>query len=179
MRSSTVTQPTQEIFTGLGLMGVVAPLSACLYMLCDRVNYVQGWYHVNYFHFFYLLGPYFFQLFCLLGTFLLFPQGSKRSFLIAVPTGYILAKIVWLATVTTNQELWQIVPSALVLIAILTALVLFLTIDYLTWRQFHRVDAFERRLETIDQATDKFPAEKVVSMFKQVMQEKKDFQKQY
>jgi hypothetical protein len=76
-------------------------------------------------------------------------------------------------------HLWQIVPSALVLIAILTAFSAIPTIDYLTWRQFHRVDAFERRLETIDQATDKFPAEKVVSMFKQVMQEKKDFQKQY
>jgi hypothetical protein len=51
-----------EIYLGGLVMGVVAPLAGCAYMIFSRTEHVQGWYHVNYFHLFYLLGPHFFEV---------------------------------------------------------------------------------------------------------------------
>jgi hypothetical protein len=168
-----------RIYVGGVVMGVVAPLTGCAYMLFSRTDHVQGWYHVNYFHFFYLLGPHLFEFFCLCGVFLLFPRSSKRAYFIAIPTGYVLAKIIWLIQIKSNQELWQVVPSSFILISILISLVILLTLDFLTWRKFHRVDAFEKRIDGILQVSDDLPSDKVVSMLKLTWRERKDFQTKY
>jgi hypothetical protein len=168
-----------RIYFGGVMMGVAAPLTGCAYMVFNRTDYVQGWYHVNYFHFFYLLGPHLFEFFCLCGVFLLFPRSSKRAYFIAIPTGYVLAKIIWLIQIKSNQELWQVVPSSFILISILISLVILLTLDFLTWRKFHRVDAFEKRIDGILQVSDDLPSDKVVSMLKLTWRERKDFQTKY
>lgn len=168
-----------RIFIGLALMGVVSPLSACTYMLFDRTVIDLTWYHLNYFHLFFLLGPHLFQFFCVVGAFMLFPQGSKRAYLLIAPTGFILAKIIWLYQVDSNNELWAVVPSSLILISVLISAVLLLTIDFLTWRQFHRMDAFEKRLEGLYKISKDIPNDKLGSMFKTTWREKRDFQKEY
>jgi hypothetical protein len=168
-----------RIFVGLGLMGVIAPSSACVYLLFDRTVENVNWYHLNYFHLFFLLGPHLFELFCLLGVFLLFPRSSKRSYLLSVPTGYVISKIIWLILVTSNQEFWSVVPASFFVMGVLISFALFLTLDWLTWRKFHRVDAFEKRLELIFANGDDFGPAKAWSMFKTTWREKKSFSKEF
>lgn len=165
----------RRIYWGLGSMGVVAPLSACVYLLFDRTVEDEAWYHLNYFHFFFLIGPHLFQFFCLIGAFLLFPENSKRAFTLIIPTGYVLAKILWLSSVTSNAEFWAVVPAAFVLTGFLISAVLFLMLNWLTWRQFHGADAYDARLKGIYRVSKDLPAEKVVSMFQQTMMEKEAF----
>lgn len=168
-----------RIFVGLGLMGVVAPLSACFYMLFDRVDFVQGWYHVNYFHLFFLLGPHLFLFFCLAGCFLLFPQGGKRTYMLAVPLGYNIAKIIWLTMASSNSDFWAVVPASLILIGVLISLVLFLAFGWLAQNKFHREDAFKARINKLCELADEFDDAKFKSMAKTVYREEKAFQNQY
>ena len=172
-------QVNRRIYVGLGLMGVVAPLSSCFYMVFDRMAFDETWYHANYFHFFLLLGPSFFILFCLMGTFLLFPQGSMRAYLLAIPAGFTIGKILWLALVTSNHEFYRVVPQSFLLHGISISLVLFITLDWFTWRKFHREDAFEARLDSLATNADHFEDAKFKSMFKSVWREKKEFQSKY
>lgn len=168
-----------RIFLGLGLMGVVAPLAGCAYMIFNRTEYVAGWYHVNYFHLFYLLGPHLFELVCLMGVFFLFPQGSKRAYLIAIPYGYVLAKVCWLCQVNSNPELWQLVPASFILGGMAISVVMLKIMNWLTWRQFHVVDSFDKRLDGIYQIAGDIPAEKVKSMFLETWRLKREFNSKY
>jgi hypothetical protein len=168
-----------RIYGGLVLMGVVSPLAACVYLVFDRTSVVNDWYHLNYFHLFFLIGPHLFQFFCLVGAFLLFPQGSKRAYLLAVPIGFVLAKIIWLILVTNNAEFWQVVPSSFVLIGILISGVLLLTIDFLTWRQFHGLDSFEKREKGLYQIADDVTPEKFKSMVMETWRNKFEFHSKY
>jgi hypothetical protein len=168
-----------RIYVGLGLMGVIAPLAACAYLLFDRGEVDSSWYHLNYFHLLFLLGPHLFELFCLLGAFLLFPQGSKRAYLIAIPAGYVLAKIVWLISVTNNQEFWQVVPSSFVLGGIAISGVVLKIMNWLTWRQFHAVDSFEAKQKGLYQIANDLPAEKYRSMMQETLRNKYEFNSKY
>lgn len=174
-----VSKVNTRIFVGLGLMGVVAPLSACFYLLFNRVDYVPGWYHVNYFHLFFLLGPHLLLFFCLLGAFLLFPEGCKRGYMLAIPTGFNVAKIIWLIMATSNQDFWAVVPSSLILIGALISVVLFVCLDWLAYNKFHREDAFDARFDKLCELADEFDDAKFKSMIKTVWREKKAFQKQF
>lgn len=168
-----------RLFLGLVMMGVVAPLAACAYMVFNRGFIIEHWYHVNYFHLFFLLGPHLFNVACFFGIFLLFPRGSKRAYFIAIPFGYTMAKILWLIQVSDNKALWSLVPSSFILGGMAISVVLLLIMDWLSWRKFHRADAFDARLNGLAQVADDLPAEKVKSMFLTTWREKKEFQKQY
>lgn len=168
-----------RIYVGLVLMGVVAPLAACVYLLFDRGIVVKGWYHLNYFHLFFLLGPHLFEFFCLLGAFLLFPKDSKRAYFLIIPAGYVLAKILWLITVTNNAEFWSVIPSSFILIGMLISTVLFVLTDWLTWRKFHGEDSFEKREKGLYQIANDVPAEKFRSMVMETWANKFNFHSKY
>lgn len=169
----------KRLFIGLGLMGVVAPLAGCFYMLFDRVAVDHGWYYLNYFHLFFVLGPHIAYIFAFAGVFYLFPFGCKRSYLMALPTGWNIAKILWLISATSNAAFWQPVPKSMYLIGALIALVLYLTHDWLTWRFFHRVDSFKARERGLYQIVNDMPPEKFVSMWKVYYEQKNNFQKEF
>jgi hypothetical protein len=169
----------KRIFIGLGLMGVVAPLAACLYLLFDRVEVDKGWYYLNYFHLFFVLGPHIAYIVAFVGIFYLFPFMSKRSYLMALPTGWNIAKIVWLISATSNEAFWQPVPKSLYLIGGLVALVFYLTHDWLTWRFFHRFDSFKAREKGLYQIVNDVPADKFVSMWKVYYEQKNNFQREF
>jgi hypothetical protein len=168
-----------RVFVGLGLMGVVSPLSACFYMLFDRGAEFPGWYHVNYFHLFFLLGPHLFELFCLMGAFLLFPQGSKRAYVLIIPIGYIIAKIIWLILANSNQDFWAIVPMSIVLIGMLIGAVLLLMIDWFAHYKFHGIDSFNARFETLANGADLVDDNTFKRLFLQTMKAKREFYRKY
>lgn len=175
-----LSQVNRRTFVGMGLMGVVAPLSACFYMLFDwRVDKVAGWYHDNYFHFFLLLAPYFFVMFCLLGVWFLFPHRSARAYGLVVPMGYTVSKILWLALVSNDAEFYSVVPLSFVLMGGLLSVFLFIAFDWLAHNVFHRQDAFERRIETLYNGIDLVDGETFKGLFKKSVEEKKAFIKQY
>jgi hypothetical protein len=169
----------KRIFIGLGLMGVVAPLAACFYMMFDRVQVDADWYYLNYFHLFFVLGPHIAYIVAFVGIFYLFPFMSKRSYLMALPTGWNIAKILWLISANSNETFWQPVPKSMYLICGLIALVFYLTHDWLTWRFFHRVHAFECRIESIKRYSDDLDNEKLGSMVRQAWKTEKEFQKEF
>lgn len=168
-----------RIYVGLVLMGVVSPLSSCIYMLFDRGVYIQEWYHVNYFHLFLLLAPYLSIFFCFAGVFLLFPEGSKRAYALIVPAGFTLGKIFWLIQIKSNAEYWSVVPWFFVLVGLLTSAVLFLMLDWMAHNKFHRVDAFEARMDLLCANAKGFDDETFKRLATTVYREKKAFQKQY
>lgn len=169
----------KRILSGAGFAGIVSPLSACMYLLFDQSEDVAGWYHVNNFYLFMLLGPYLASLFMTLGVFLLFPNFSGRAYFLLIPCAYLIGKIMWLYTTTSNAEYWSVPHWSFFAVGILTSTVLLIALDWLTWRFFHRELAFEKRLELIYNNANAFPAETVVSMFKTTMKDKKEFSKQY
>jgi hypothetical protein len=176
---TTLSNLNVRIFVGLGVMGVVAPLSACFYMLFDRVDYVQDWYHVNYFHLFFLLGPHLFILSGVVGAWFLFPQGSKRAYALVVPAGYTIAKILWLIQCSSNEDFWSVVPLSFILTGVLISAFLFISLDWLAHNKFHREDAYQARMDNLVKLADEFDDVKFKSMVKTVWREKEAFQKQY
>jgi hypothetical protein len=158
-----------RIYWGLVLMGVVSPLSACVYMLFSRTEVIDGWYYVNYFHLFLTIGPSLFVFFLLTGAFLLFPDGCKRAYALVVPTGYTISKILWLLTVTSNEQFWQMPTGSFLFAGVLISFTLFIMLDWLAHNKFHG-------LYNIADAVDDT---KFKSMFVQTMRAKKEFRKKF
>jgi heme/copper-type cytochrome/quinol oxidase subunit 2 len=65
----------------------------------------------------------------------------------------------------------------LFLIMTVVAVIILIGIDYFTWRQFHRMDAFEARFEGLYNIVDDVPEKDFVKMFKTTMKEKIEFKK--
>lgn len=167
-----------RVFIGLGLIGVVTPLAACLYLLFDRSVVVEGWYHQNMFYLFMLLGPYLSYIVGTIGVFLLFPHGVKRAYSLTLPLGLFIAKTIWLIQTTSNAEYWQLPTWSFVATGLLIAFVLLICLDWLVWVKCHREDSFKARFESIYQIHEGLPLEKIGSMFIQTMRDKKNFEKQ-
>lgn len=176
---SILSQINRRIFVGLGMMGVVAPLSGCMYLIFDRGDYVQNWYHVNYFHLFLILGPSLFVLSCLVGVWFMFPYRSARAYSLAIPGGFTIGKILWLIQCTSNADFYSIVPSSFILIGALVSMFLFTASDWLVHNVFHRQDAFERRIGTLYNGLNVLDGETFKTAFKKYVEEKKAFNKQF
>lgn len=168
-----------RIYAGLVLMGVVAPLSSCFYMMFNRFDVDKVWYHVSYYYLFFLLAPSLFVLACLIGVWLLFPRGSKRAYALVVPTGYTLGKILWYIQVSSNEEFHSILPISFVGLGCLISFFFFVALDWLAHNKFHRKDAFDARYDGLAEVAGDLEPAKVVSMLKSIHREKKAFQKQY
>lgn len=163
-----------RIYVGLILMFVAAPLSYCWYALFDRAHHIHDWYHVNYFHLFFLIRfQIAFSVF-FIGLYHYLPQ-DKRTKLLSIPLGFLLMSIAVNVMATSNEDIWRMADLQLFGAGICFALVLFFGVDYFVWRKFHRADAFEKRLDGIVEIANDLPAEKVVSMFTTTWRERKEF----
>jgi hypothetical protein len=164
----------RRIYVGLGLMFVAAPLSYCWYALFEGAPRIHGWYHVNYFHLFFLIR---FQLafsVFFIGLYHYLPQ-DKRTKLLSIPLGFLFMSIVVNIIAKSNDDIHRIGSLSLWAAGVCLSLVLFFGLDYLVWRKFHRADAFEKRLDGIVEIANDLPADKVVSMFTTTWRERKEF----
>ena len=169
----------KRLFVGLVLIGIMAPLAGCFYLLFDKTDSVEGWYYVNNFYLLLVLGPSFKEIVVFVGVYHLFPKDSKRAYLLSIPMGFSIGKILWLLTITSNDQFHSITPFDFVFTGVVISAGLFFSIDWLIWRWSHRAMAFDARLKLIYQNADEFSHEKVISMFKTTMREKLEFPKQY
>lgn len=171
----------KRLYVGLILIGVVAPLSGVSYMLFDRTVMVEGWYYVNNFYLFLVLGPSITQVCLLLGVYHLFPRKSKRAFLLTIPMGFSVGKIIWLITVTSNEELHSLTPANIILVGGLVSFVVMFSIEWFAWRNEHRFRAFCSRTDSLYNVVNEpsISDAKFRGMFKTVYQQKKNFPKEY
>lgn len=161
------------------MMGVVAPLASCFYMLFDRGAYDATWYYVNYFHLFLTLAPSLSLMATIVGIWFLFPYRFPRGYALAVPAGFTLGKILWLIQCTSNEDFYAIVPASFVLIGALISVFLFIASDWLVHNVFHREHAFERRLGTLYNGAKVLPGEVFKEQYQKFYEEKRAFQKQF
>jgi hypothetical protein len=135
-------------YLGLVLMLVAAPLSGAAYQLFDRSAHIAGWYHVNLYYFFFLLGPHIMMLLVITGIFLIMPA-NKRAFFLSVPAGDQVARIVWLSLANSNDDFYRIVPSYFFFIGILIAAIWLITFDWLMSLHFHKRADSQARINGI------------------------------
>ena len=136
----------QRVRLALIILMVAAPLSSVAYLLFDETPHDLTRYYVNDHYLFYVLCPRIYELLNFIGIFLLFPEGKKRAYFIALPFGLTLAKIIWLCQVSTDAEFHQIVPSYFIVAATLLGTVILFTINWLTHSLYHRFDAHIARI---------------------------------
>jgi hypothetical protein len=175
------TAANKRLYVGFGFIGIVAPLVGCSYLLFDRTIVDVEWYHLNNFYLLLLLGPFITGVFICIGVYLLFPNGSKRAYALALPMGYLIGKIIWLYRIESNEEFYQIAPVNVILVGILISTVIMFLSEWLAWRWSHRIRAFACRRDSLDNIVDDedISDAKFRSMFRQVYRDKKEFPKQY
>jgi hypothetical protein len=175
MMAATV---NHRIYVGLVIMFVVAPLSYCWYALFDRALHIHGWYHVNYFHLFFLIRfQIAFSVF-LIGLYHFLPK-EPRVKILAIPLGFLFMSIAVNVMATSNADIWRIADLSLWAAGACLSMVIFYASDYLTHRKFHQADAFEKRFDTIAQAEGMLPLDKIGSMFLMTHKERKAFQSKH
>lgn len=168
-----LSQVNRRVLVGLGMMGVVAPVSSCMYLLFDRRDFVQNWYHVNYFHLFLVLAPSLFLLSSLIGVWFMFPYRDARAYGLAIPAGFTIGKLLWLIQCTSNEDFYAVVPASFILIGALLSVFLFIVSDWLVHNVFHRQHAIERRLGTLRNGMDLVDGEEFKRLFKLYYDERK------
>jgi hypothetical protein len=168
-----------RILIGLGLVGIVTPLSACTHLLFDQNDFVEKWYHVNNFYLFMLLGPYLAGFFLTLGVFFLFPKDSKRAYILIVPMAYLIGKIGWLYFTTTNAEYWAVPHWSFFAMGACISMVIFMSAEWLMWRKFHRADSFEARQKGLYQIADDVDSDKWKSMMMETLRQKYEFSQKF
>lgn len=172
---------SKRIYVGLVFVGIVTPLASCLYLLFDINVRVEGWYHINYFILFMLLGPYLSGLALTIGVFLLFPTGVKRSFTLLIPAAYFIGKIIWLYQTESNQEYWTVPSWSFFAQGLFVSTVIFFLIEWFAHRKFHGVDSFEARVKGLGNIVDEedITDAKFRSMFRQTFHAKENFKRQF
>jgi hypothetical protein len=175
------TSANKRLYVGLGLVGIVAPLSGFICKMFNIADVVDGWYHVNAYYLFFVLGPFIVNVVVCIGIYHLFPNKSKRAFILAVPMGFSIGKIIWLIAATNNDQFHEITPTHLVLVGILISLIVLLCTEWFAWRWAHRTRAFDSRLDSLDNIVDEpsISDSQFRSMFRQVYRDKKEFPKQF
>lgn len=175
------TSANKRLYVGFGFIGIVAPLAGCMYLLFDRTVVDVEWYHLNNFYLLLLLGPFITGVFMCIGVYLLFPNGSKRAYTLALPMGYLIGKIIWLYQIESNDEFYQITPVNIILVGVLISTVIMFLSEWLTWRWSHRIRAFKCRRDNLDNIVDEpsISDSQFRSMFRQVYKDKKAFPKQF
>jgi hypothetical protein len=163
-------------YVGLLLMFGISPISYCTYDLLFSYQDLQviGWFHYNFFHFFFLVRWPLAAIVWLVGLFHYLPK-DRGVKVLAFPLGWCFMALFQSVMADSNEDVWEVVNIILLGAGISFALMIFLFLDYFIWRKFHREDAFEKRFEGIYRVHEDLPLDKIGSMFIQTMHEKKNF----
>lgn len=163
-----------RLYFGLGVL-IAAPLLSVVYLVFPEHGGDRAWYHFNYYHLFYLIGPELFLLFTLSGIFFLFPTNSRRAYFLVIPMGQTLAKLFIFITATSNNEIHAIVPVRLIIeMAVCMAPILF-SFNYLMDRQFHKLDGIKARIDGLRSLMKS----EYSALMESEQKKLKDFQKQF
>jgi hypothetical protein len=171
----------RRIFIGLGLIGVVAPVAGSFYTFLSHATVSEDWYYLNWFNLFLVLGPPLKNVFFAWGVFYLFPEGAKRAWIIALPMGEEIGKILWLISITNNEQFWSVAPWHVYVTGISLAVFLLTIAEFITFRYHHRQLKYKATVEGLYNIVDEesIPDSKFRSMFKTTMIAQKNFQKEY
>jgi hypothetical protein len=130
-------ETNKRIYVAVTLMLLIAPLSSISYLLFDSASVDTSWYYQSYYNLFYVISPRLFEILTCTGVYLLFAEGSKRAWFLLIPIGLSLAKILWLITVSSNEEFHQVVPVFFLVLAGLISAVWLFTFDWMMHLHFH------------------------------------------
>lgn len=171
----------RRIFIGLVLIGVVAPVAGSFYTFLSHETVSEGWYYLNWFNLFLVLGPPLKNVFFAWGVFYLFPQGAKRAWIIALPMGEEIGKILWLLSISNNEQFWSVAPWHVYVTGISLAIFLLTVAEIFTFRYHHRQLKYKATFEGLYNVVDEesITDSKFRSMFKTTMIAQKNFQKEY
>lgn len=135
-------------------MLIVAPLSGVTYLLFDDRLEDSTWFMLNSYQLFLQLGPYLCICFCLMGATLLFPQDSRKAYFLLPPLAIYITKILWLCSVTTNEEynsFFTVAPIYFFLAGLAIAFTLIFTFNWIMTLHFHKREGIRARIDgTID-----------------------------
>jgi hypothetical protein len=173
---SLTLRSNQRKYVGLLLMFGISPISYCTYDLLFSYQDlpVIGWFHYNFFHFFFLVRWPLAAIVWLVGLFHYLPK-DRGVKVLAFPLGWCFMALFQSVMADSNEDVWEVVNIILLGAGISFALMIFLFLDYFIWRKFHREDAFEKRFEGIYRVHEDLPLDKIGSMFIQTMHDKKNF----
>jgi len=135
VNSSNTLKVNLRLNLAIAFMLVIAPLVNVSYRVFDHTQVVDGWYYTNYHDLFYVLCPWLALILFSTGIFLLFPQGSKRAWLLVLPVMAAVSKCLWLIQITSNEEFHQTVPIYFLLPALSIAFIWIFLIDWLMARK--------------------------------------------
>lgn len=138
----------------------LSPFAFTLHVPFDR-DIKYGWmgFIENWFHLFNLIGPYLFCLVVLLGVCLLIHPKQKtfKVFkwslqvqmirMLFIPIGITIAKIIWLCSVSSNDDFWSIPNWAFFLVGLFIGYIFYRVVEYFTWRKYHAFDALVASIE--------------------------------
>lgn len=125
-------------YSGLSIMLVAAPLASVCYQFFPLHPIDKTWYYLNMYYFLLTLAPDLSFLLYVTGLFLIFST-SKRAYFLIIPAGYHIAKIIWLVTVSSNEDFYRIVPFSFFVLGGLLASVWLFTFDFLMKLHFHTI----------------------------------------
>lgn len=137
---------------GLSLILIVAPLAGAAYQVFDVTHVDRTWWWRTWYDFLYVQGQYACIILCLLGAALLLPQNSKRSYFLTAPISLYVAKILWLCTVTSNDQFnasWLLIPAYFFIAATIIAFILVFTFNWLVTLHFHKREGIRARIDGV------------------------------
>jgi hypothetical protein len=141
---------------GIVLVLYVAPESEYLYLHFDHTNHNQTWYYETWFWFWMCQGPYLNSLITWIGAYLVFcPMGyTRKSYLLAFPIGWQVAKIVWLCFVVSHTEFHSRPTNLFICYGLLIAVAMILAFQFLEHRLHHRTLKYFANLDGLCQIVD-------------------------
>jgi len=151
---AVVRQSNVRVFVGLGLVLVVAPCAEVFYQLFDYNDRVSAneWYYESWFWLLMCVGPYLDKVINWIAVYYFFCKGwDKKAYLLAIPIGLSIGKIVWLLQVTNDKEFHSITPTLFIVYGISVAVFSIFIVQYLEWRYHHRTRAHESRMDGLCQ----------------------------
>lgn len=137
-----------------------SPFGFSIHTYFDRkIVYESMGFIENWFHLFNMIGPYIFALMISIGFCLMIPPKQKtfKAFrfslkvtltrIASIPVGLIVAKIIWLCCVTSNDDFFTIPNWSFFIGGFLIGYVIYSIVEYLTWRKYHAFDGLVATIE--------------------------------
>lgn len=163
-----------RIIIGIFLAGSIAPLSDVFYAF-EFMTYFEGfrletkikdYYYSNYRYLFMCLGPYLYAVFTVIGVYMtLVPEGAKKSWLVSIPLGLPIIKILWLLQVKNSMQFHQIPTLAYIIYGFVVASCLWFISKCLAYLLNHRKRNAESTMDNITNNRKAFPADQAVEMY--------------
>lgn len=148
----------RRVVAGLLIMLIGTPLAYTIYTYFDRGVKVSGWYHVNFWHLFFLIRFQVSQIVFFLGLYIYMMESHKIKIL-ALYHGFVLMAITQNIFADSNDDIWQGMNWYLFSSFAVLSLSFYFLLDWLVKRKFHGEDRFAARVKGLYQIAFAVPAE--------------------